>query len=433
MSRWWPGRLAHASLAGFGFDMLGRRFDRSRRRFAVKRVGLVALLGAAAFLLIGGRFPEARPASVLETLRGEPEILVRLSAPRGATVAVRGPYRVHAGAPRAARGDVMAEGGTLAASAIAFDDGDGWRVGPYVLDEPWVELVPARDGDLEVGGVRYRGSLYVGRHDDTTVLVNRLGIEAYLAGVIGAEMPIEWSDEALLAQAICARTYALHELGIPARTVPYDVRDTVASQVYSGIEGREDHAARAAELVGRCRGLVMYWNDRPFKAFFHSTCGGRTTSAARVFVDFAITPLSGRPCAYCGESKLFRWKREFPRAEVERRVAKTLGKTAGKITSIPVTYADGRATKVRVIGDKRTIDLSGEDFRRALGPGKDNLPSTAFDVQVAGDKVTFTGAGWGHGVGLCQFGAQGMARAGKHAREILEHYYPGAQIVRLWE
>ena len=255
-------------------------------------------------------------------------------------------------------------------------------------------------------------------------------MEQYLAGVLGAEMPLDWGESALVAQAIAARTYALYELTNQKRSPFFDVYDTTRSQVYVG---RTIETEKALRAVSRSRGLVLTWQDQPFKCFFHSTCGGQTVDSSLVFPKHDITPLSGRPCKNCQSSSVYRWKNVFSRKQVVGKLAEGLERPIDALERIEVLErSGGRVVKIQVVVDGQAFTLSGPQFRGFIGYDRKALPSTAFEVQLEGERVIFAGRGWGHGVGMCQFGAKGMADRGDAGSDIVRFYYPGADLIKFW-
>jgi stage II sporulation protein D len=316
----------------------------------------------------------------------------------GAVLPVRDPVTLSAG-----EGGVSVLAGAPV-PAVRFEGGDGAVFG--------------------VGGRTYRGDLVVRRGPGADLeVVNEVDLETYLLGVVGGEMPPSWEIEALKAQAVAARTYAAaRKRAAATRKRSFDLYDDTRSQVYVGVPERL-HRERIERAVRETRDEVLVHGGRLLNAFFHSTCGGHTESAFRVFHTDRVPPLKGVPCAHCSDSPAHRWEAEVPREAVES----ILG--AGALQSVRGEDAgpSGRAGRVTVegAGGKKTLEAS--DFRREVGYRV--LKSTAFEAEVLGETVRFKGRGYGHGVGLCQWGARGLARSGKEALDILDHYYPGALVL----
>ena len=306
---------------------------------------------------------------------------------------------------------------------------------------------PKDPGVLEVNGREYRGRLrlIVDPNGESFDVVNDVGLEAYLAGVVGAEMPDYWEPEALKAQAIAARTYCLYMKGRFGGGRSWDVSRTQAHQVYRGVAAESSQIWQA---VNQTRGQVLNCKQADgsegiFPAYYSSTCGGHTEDSENVFGD-SFEPLAGTDCPFCKDvarPKFFFWPTVlFNKAEVTEKLQRRYPnlKELGMITDISVVgqsdYGDfRRLTKVRLSGSNGKSDfLRAEDLRLTVDPTGRRLKSTICEIGASRNKWAFRlGRGYGHGVGMCQCGAQAMARQGKKAEQILSYYYPGSRIVRL--
>lgn len=250
--------------------------------------------------------------------------------------------------------------------------------------------------------------------------INVVPLESYLHAVLGSEMPASFPPEALKAQAVAARTYALQKK-IAAWGKPYHLGSTVLHQVYGGTRA-EDPRTRVA--VDATRGEVLIYRMELVEAYFHSSCGGKTEDGGAAL---------GRPLDYlkpvscpCKEVPQSSWKRTFTGREMEKLLP---GLRSIRVTSKTAT---GRVEKVELKSAKASKEMTGVEVRRRLGYGE--LKSLWFSVEKErrGDKFTFTGRGFGHGAGMCQWGANRLAAQGKNYRQILEHYYRGAEIIRMY-
>jgi stage II sporulation protein D len=288
------------------------------------------------------------------------------------------------------------------------------------------------EGVLRVENRFYRGKLRLLRHGDGTFsAVNLLPIESYLAGVVGAELPLkEASPAAVEAQAVAARSYALYQAG-QRRGLEYDLLGDTRDQMYTGLSAERadpDHGRLIWEAIRSTEKEVLLHQGSLFPAYYHSTCGGMTSSASRIGGP-APPPLSGGVrCDYCRISKAYRWPvRMFPEEEVRRRLEEA-GMPVGELREIEPVRPDagGRFEGVEIRHARGMLALPVERFRQILGGRA--LLSARFESEVRRGMVYFQGWGWGHGVGLCQYGTIGMAREGFTARQILAHYYPGAQV-----
>jgi len=316
-----------------------------------------------------------------------------------------------------------------------------------------VTLRPEAPHIFGFNGRRYRGHLRLtmAPRQDTFEAVNLVPLEPYLAGVVGAEMPNYWEPAALEAQAIAARTYCLYSKKRFGIHRSWDVSRTQASQVYAGVRAE---SAQVWNAVTRTYGKVLVSPGDAsaaigdpkglFPAYFFSVCGGHTENSANVFGD-TFAPLAGVPCPYCKEVAklgLFFWPlAQFDGAAVAERLARKYPKLAavGPIREVVATERSrydefSRLTRIKVVGAAGKSDtLRAEDLRLTLDPSGRKIKSTACHIVPWGDGWAFlSGRGWGHGVGLCQHGAQGMARLGRTAEQILQHYYPGSRIVSLY-
>ncbi len=304
-------------------------------------------------------------------------------------------------------------------------------------------------GFVRVNGRDYRGDVVLLRDRTGVTAINRIGMEDYLAGVVSVESGIKdpGDVEALRAQTIVARTYAMRNLGRRA-TEGFDLYGSVEDQVYGGVGGE---TALGRDAVAMTRGQVVTYQGELIDAFYSSTCGGRTALGTEIFLganrpylrSIADAPQGG--AAYCSISPRFTWREEWS-GEVLRA---TLRKTLPTVAQVPASEADGlrnlavdgrtvsgRVAALDIILKQRTVAVEGPRVRQVLRlPDGQLLRSTLFSMntRTRGGKVTgivLDGHGSGHGVGLCQWGAIGRARAGQKASDIITAYYAGTTIVR---
>jgi SpoIID/LytB domain protein len=302
----------------------------------------------------------------------------------------------------------------------------------------------------------YRGAIELDPRAEGLTVVNLLSVEEYLYSVLPSEMPSHWPQACLQAQAVAARSYTLANLGRFASR-GFDLLGSVASAAYRGL-GAETPAVRAA--VDATRGLVLTEGGKPLSAFYSANCGGHTDttlvawgfpSALPAVPDplqgprpFPLDPeglarwLSDRPAAYCAhpEYSAFsanRWQLWVSRQEIERRLANPeLGSVLG--IAAGGRGQSGRAAEARIRGTTGELTVRRDALRWVLGGLRSNLFVVEPKLGPDGlpEYFLFTGGGWGHGVGLCQSGAAGMAAAGFSAAEILAHYYGGAPLQRVY-
>lgn len=301
---------------------------------------------------------------------------------------------------------------------------------------------------FNLNGLDYRGSLRLIVNSDANSFdaINHVPLEPYLAGVVGAEMPHYWEPEALKAQTIASRTYCLYIKKRFGQRRNWDIRRTQAHQVYRGLAGESRQIWKA---VNDTKGRVLNCkqidgSEDIFPTYYSSICGGHTENSKNVFGD-SFAPLVGVVCPYCkgvARPGLFFWPAvQYDQNNISEKLLQRYPnlKALGRITNIdPVgqsNYAGfTRLTKVKLLGSTGKSDfLKAEDFRLAVDPTGLKLKSTIYQMVKKGNKWTFlSGRGYGHGVGMCQCGAEGMARLNKTAEQILAHYYPGSKIVKLY-
>jgi len=291
-----------------------------------------------------------------------------------------------------------------------------------------VQLVPAEGSVRLVPGPGFErsvtGPVMVTARANQLVIVAVLPREDYVAGVVSAEMP-DGPLEAQKAQAIVARTYAAREKG---RHHDYDFCDLTHCQTFKGVPGPELRS-RIAETAGF---ILQDAAGRPGAVFYSSTCGGHTASAALLLgadSDHAPDGVSdldsaGRP--WCADSPHAKWQFTISTTELGSRLREALGDTVVTPIRIRLNYASsGWVSQVFISGME--TPLTGEQFHvhmgRLFGWGK--FKSSRFELVERNGGLLFDGEGLGHGVGLCQYGAMAMARAGLTFADILDHYFPG--------
>ena len=336
---------------------------------------------------------------------------------------------------------------------------------------------------IDMGKRSYRGRMEIGRYGGraTVTAVNVVGLEEYLYGVVPCEMPASWSMEALKAQAVCARSYALTKAGYRAGTDitrGFRMEDTIQSQVYGGLNFEHSRSTAAVEAT---KGKTLCYENRTVAGYYFSSSGGHTENVEDVW-GVVVPYLQGVPDLYETEPSKKPWTVTLKKKELER-LLQAEGKDVGTVRKVvqEITTSSGRVTSLRVIGSKKTVSLATSDLRNVL-----ELPSTKFkvinrettpdtvvvqgngliketsisecyvisgngDVEKATaekqyvvisednltgfgtdlpaeDEVLFVGMGHGHGVGLSQSGANGMGNHGFSYEEILEHYFTGISV-----
>jgi stage II sporulation protein D len=316
---------------------------------------------------------------------------------------------------------------------------------PVSAREAMVIVRPlSADGQVNVDGKPYRGELVVTASMDGLLVVNRLMMDDYLKGVVPREIGTSAQSDvaAVEAQAITARSYAVTHL---SQGRSYDMRATVADQVYGGASA-ETRVGNAA--VDATSGLVLLYGGQVVNAPYFSTCGGSTAEPQDVwrtgsepYLKRVSDQVPGTDHFYCDWAPKFRWTRTYDREELRQNVSRylrTLGRTGDVSSVTAVTVTDvtpgRRVGTLTVETDRGTVALRGSEIRNALrNTSGEILYSTYFSVDaVTGsngvEQLTLHGGGNGHGVGMCQAGAIGRARAGQDFRTILSTYYPGTTV-----
>ncbi|MFQ5463312.1 MAG: SpoIID/LytB domain-containing protein [Phycisphaerae bacterium] len=277
---------------------------------------------------------------------------------------------------------------------------------------------------------------------NTLEIVNEVGVERYVASVVAGELPTGFDRETLRVGAIVARTFVLDQMHRRNRA-GYDVGTGQGSQVYLGVVATP--AGRAARRAAAdTYGLVCTWHDAAgdhlFPAYYSSVCGGVSQSAGMFGQSDDVPPLRGGVrCDFCkiAPQRAYRWGPvEIALSEVYARLLPKVARIAslGGIVGVRVAKRTrhGRPLKIQLDGvSGASVELLAERFRLALGSAI--VKSTQFDLSVDDGTLVFrNGRGFGHGLGLCQWGAEGQARAGKSAGEILRYYYPGTRVTRVY-
>lgn len=301
---------------------------------------------------------------------------------------------------------------------------DGLMFGVKELKMGGIRVKAEGKARIYVGGRLFRGDVDIIRKDNNKLmLINNIGLDDYLYGVLYHEVSHRWPMEALKAQAIAARTFALYLAG-QNKMQPYDLRSDIYSQVYGGSTSERWSTTKAVDVT---KGKVLVYKGQLLPAYYHATCAGSTEDSSNLWkVD--MPPLKGVVCDFCVQSPYYKWAKEIPLWSIESKLREN-GYKVGKIASVNILSSNksGRLDKMEIKDNAGvSIVLTGKDFRQILGPNE--LRSTKFDLSMKYGSLIIDGHGWGHGVGMCQWGVFGMASQGKKVDEILKYYYPGAEI-----
>ncbi len=278
-----------------------------------------------------------------------------------------------------------------------------------------IDKLGSMKGELLVMGTRYTGNIDIWKGDQGLYIVNELPLEEYVKDVVAAEVSPDWDIEALKAQAVVSRTYALYQKRMNGNSI-YHIASSVLHQSYKG--NKPD--IRVSYAVSQTQDEVLTYNGKLIEAFYHSTCGGMTENPEDVF---------GKNYPYlkslessCEISPYSIWQRRIDLEEIERALDL---KNIREISIISYS-ASNRVKQLEIIYDGGKTLITANDLRKSLGWNR--LPSTKFNMIRDGNILIFEGRGYGHGVGMCQWCALRMAREGKNYKEILAHFYPGTSI-----
>jgi stage II sporulation protein D len=310
-------------------------------------------------------------------------------------------------------------------SVRAESQGNQVKIHQFQGNQFWLE--PTNGGFVAIGNKWYRGRTHVIAVDGALTAVNYVDLEEYLYSVVGSEMPTSWPLEALKAQAVAARTYVLYRRQNNGNAI-YDVGDTTTWQVYSGLE---KEASSTHTAVKATAGQVLTYNGRIIESVFHSSSGGHTENVEHVWS--SPRPYLRGVADFDQYAPVFQWREQFSADDLRNRIT-----GVGRILSItPIELTPtGRVASVRVVGDQNTRVLTGTELRRSLG-----LRSTLFTIRPEIGRVAsasspasipsaflIDGRGFGHGVGMSQWGAYGMAARGYNYQQIVGHYFRNTQL-----
>jgi stage II sporulation protein D len=284
--------------------------------------------------------------------------------------------------------------------------------------------ITSLDSVVSLNGKKYRG-YFVLLSDGGGLLsvINHVGLEDYLKGVVPSEMPKDWPLEALKAQAVAARTYALYTRS-QTEQEDYDLLSDINDQLYRGME-RENERTDLA--VRQTAGMLLTYENRLAQTLYHSTSGGRTENAEAVFNGGKIPYLKSVRCEFDRESPYYVWQHSMRFSELQSALSR-YGIRTGRINGVSLRSRTrtSRIKELNIHTRKGRIIIDAKELRKAVGTKQ--IKSTRFTLRRRGERITFKGIGYGHGVGLCQFGAKGMAEKNYDFRKILQYYYRGTTI-----
>ncbi|OQA35194.1 MAG: Amidase enhancer precursor [Candidatus Dependentiae bacterium ADurb.Bin331] len=282
------------------------------------------------------------------------------------------------------------------------------------------------DGYLHFDGKEYHGVFLVEMADKKIHLINCLDLEEYVYSVLNSESWPGWPLEVNKAFAIACRSYVLNKIQVAVgQKKIFHIKNTNIHQTYNGVHESE----KLREAVEQTRGIILTHNKKPIEAMFDSCCGG-IIPAHIGSVDFTKAPYLARKkvCNFCKTCKIYSWKIEYQPHEFEL-LLRNAGHHIKAIKDIKIIKYDkaGLVEKVRIDGTNKTLQLTGKELYSLCS----KIKSFCYKIEKKGKKICFSGRGYGHQVGICQWGARRMVDAGHHYKSILQFYYPGATFMQL--
>jgi stage II sporulation protein D len=283
--------------------------------------------------------------------------------------------------------------------------------------------IESSNGIIFANSKSYRGYLTIIKSENKINIINVLPIEDYIKGVLPIEASASWNIEALKSQAVISRTYAIANLNRHSAQ-GFDVCSTIHCQVYGGTNIEVDSCNKA---VLETQYKILSYNGKFAHTVFHANCSGHTEDPKYIW-NWKDTPpyLKGVKCGYCTAAPYTKWEKTLDESFIRGQLSNN---NIGKIKSIKIKgkTSAGAAKKLKITHSKGEVTLNAYQFRLAVDAWQ--IKSHAFDfIKTDGDKFYFKGRGWGHKVGLCQWGAKGMAEKNKTYKEILAYFYPGTII-----
>ena len=312
----------------------------------------------------------------------------------------------------------------LSAQTIQSDSGTAETIKILIVDETLgtpekdealEKISDKMNGELLLNGVHYPGDIEIWKGQNGLYVVTELPLEEYVKDVVISEVGTKWETEALKAQAVISRTYALYQKNSNGKAI-YHLTSSVLHQVYKG-NGSKPEVSSAVE---KTKGEVLIYNGKPIEALYHSTSSGKTELPGEVFGK--NYPYLKSVEAFSNRSPYWIWERKIPVSEIEN----SLKLTGIKEIRVKSYTSTGRVKEISVIVEMGEHVYKSNDFRKLLGWQR--LPSTDFNMSRDNGSIIFEGKGYGHGVGLCQWSALEMAKKGKTYKKILSYFYPGAEI-----
>ncbi|MDI6751250.1 MAG: SpoIID/LytB domain-containing protein [bacterium] len=279
-----------------------------------------------------------------------------------------------------------------------------------------VFVYPLQDSYIKIGNRRYRGYFEIRRQGGGLLVISIVDLEDYLPGIIKREISTDWPIEAIKAQAVLARTFAL--VNQKHKAEGFDLCSDVHCQVYGGMEAEDKVAILACSATSS---EVLCYNEELAPVYYHACCGGLISDIRDVWGP-SLPYFKSKVCPYCYASPHYNWQYNLSYANIAEKIGisrvfrvERTGK--GRPKEIIVHYEGGRKA------------ILANDFRNMFGSNL--IKSTYFEIEETWNGIKLIGKGWGHGIGMCQWGAKGMASQGASYQEILSFYFPGCVVKKL--
>jgi len=340
------------------------------------------------------------------------------------TLSLTGPYKIINPANRS----VLEKRRTIKSSVVRSDNG-GIFIGDEFYAADVLRITTDKDITLKIerDKKKYRGAIDIKRTQQNQLsAINRLDLESYVKGVLYHEVTHKWPMEATKAQAVAIRTYALYQIQ-NRKNEDFDVTRDIYSQVYGGKSAERYRTNLATQQT---KGEILKYNSEVLPAYFHSNSGGHTEDVSELW-DQNSKPLKGIRDVYAKYAPNYFWKKNFQSSFIQEKLNEN-GYKLGLINEISVLERNksGRIRKLQITTrDGKRIMVPGKKFREIIGPNL--IKSNMYVIDMQGYYFNLIGKGWGHGVGMCQWGAYNMARKRFNYKQILKHYYPGANLGRI--
>lgn len=269
--------------------------------------------------------------------------------------------------------------------------------------------------------------------NETIEIINELDLETYLLGVLLGETSDDFQLEAIKAQAITSRTFALSEMA-SHQNQPWHVKSSVKAQVFSGMSSVPEKIKNA---ILQTRGEILNDRGKIFRSYFSSSCGGSTADLTSLpWETDNASVMQSRECPFCKKIKPsnFNWEIKYSKSQLLNLFINA-GHKINSITSLEIGSQDsfGRVLSLNVFDQEQKLTINALRFRVEVLKDTFKFRSCLFTINTDGNNYIFRGTGWGHGVGLCQYGSQGMAKEGRNCYDILKFYYTGVQFSKYYQ